>query len=196
MLNKDRIFLGIGILLIIFTLLLIYAHYYVFVSEPRSHEISPAQDLRLLSIIAIELDAEDGTTSESVLEGDDGVLVLNMQNVPNNQQQSTNSANLFVFNTLASLVKLDTNRDNLLDANDKVFAGLEVLIFKRNKISKRIRLYDLGIRAIEIKPEFLVAEQQQLPSLFNNTIGEVILTDSSRLPIRMIQMDPIYFLDY
>jgi hypothetical protein len=138
-------------LAIIIILIFVWLATYSFFHRPLVHHISP--DLQVIGIINNE---GHSISNEEVLNGEDGVLVVDhvgtlyqqiIQKIPQarllNQEEVFNLNNLHLF---------DQNSDGLITAQDPIFEHLLVIRFYHNGEQNEIKsLAAAGIKSIYIK---------------------------------------------
>lgn len=156
----------------------------------------------LINVLAADMDGRDDVTVDHILSGEDAVLVLNMQTAPKAilnviEQQHDASAvansSIYVFNDLHTLAQFDADNTLTIDGQDPIYPSLSLLVFRRGKINELLSLFNAGVRAINIDPNYLRLEVVQDMSRFGKPAAQIVMADSSQRNIKVVPMNLQYF---
>lgn len=181
--NWARIFAGIGILLVLVAIVLLYLMDTYRQSAAGSSYMDTligdkvTTQNGLVSVVVINV-SEDGAldTENALLRGD---LYLLMQ--------SLDDKNKIFFNDLASLQSLDEYQQGTISSNNAAYDKLEIGQFSRQgKKFTEQSLMAAGIKQIQVYPE-----PRQLDK-YGQVIGEVLMADGVRYPLQIIQVESKY----
>lgn len=187
-----------ALLLIASIIVLLVSFYIVIVGGKgrQNPEESKLDDAGLVRAIAIDMDGRGELSAKDILNGNDAILVLNLQLAPPRvlqmiQKESGANPNrtIYVFNDLFSLAQFDTDNNNVIDGQDPLYPALTLLMFQDGKIVRQISAYNAGIRAIMLNPEYLVLEDRQIESRFKNIAATVIMADSSIRIVKVVGIE-------
>lgn len=181
--NLFKVLLVLVMVVVVFLLVRHYTHTTEFPQLPSYIEGAGS-----VHVLAVDLNADADLNYTSFLKSDDSILVLHNSNSTNDHSNDVVDEKF--------LAALDTNHDAVIDANDPVFAKLELLtIIKDSDGSRKLKfipLRDAGVRAIYLENKYLDASAQKTFE-YSHIVASVVLADGSKRLVRDIVIDRAQF---
>jgi CRP/FNR family cyclic AMP-dependent transcriptional regulator len=142
-------------------------------------------------VMVVDLTDEPTPTQDDVLSGQLPILTIHTGS------SSTNHANdvFDIVEQLTQLLALDTNNDGRIDSTDSTYSSLELVFMSPDgAIAKHIPISQAGIRAIILNRPVIstVAAKNEPAQYLNNVVSEIVMSDGSTHPIRIMPIDQRY----
>ena len=152
------------------------------------------ETLGIYHTLAIDLDGDGRISENTVLSGEDTVIVINEDQLPNTPQTAPRvRPNLFVINGLQSLARFDLNVDNVIDSQDPIWPAVNVMVFKRGSYQGVLNAADVGVRAININKTYVLYEVTDNEARKQIQPAEIVMSDSTLRKSMILDLDTKLF---
>jgi hypothetical protein len=138
-----------------------------------------------VNVMAIDLNGDGVITEESILWGEDPILLIDLKS-------KNNFGNVYgfpygYFNSMQMLDRMDDNVDGVIDQFDAVFSRMKLLFFYNGgKKFKIVPLLVPGIHSIFLDRERMLIANP--PGFADDEPNNVVLSDSTKRKIQLIRI--------
>ncbi|MBS0358889.1 MAG: hypothetical protein JSS53_06455 [Proteobacteria bacterium] len=137
----------------------------------------PGSNPNIFELVTIQVDPSHPLNPTELMKGHNGFLMYK------NKGDDT----IYLFNTLSSLAKFDSNKDGLISATDPEYSNMYFAFYDpASDTFKYFPLDKAGVRAVAYESKYLEQEDAGDPSRFATQAGTATLSDGSKNPMMVV----------